>query len=89
MSKGGAIANSPLSLANANRGQLLPGKSVQLGQASYTIVNTADLAKTGLGGFSGGSKAEADDVLKTLLRTNPGLRGTLQVVAEDELELVE
>lgn len=89
MSKGGAIANSPLSRANADNAQKLVGGSVQLGQATYTIVNTANLAKAAIGDFTAGSKAEADDKLKIVLRTNPKLRGTLQVMAEDELELVE
>ncbi|WP_394748065.1 DUF6603 domain-containing protein [Spongiimicrobium salis] len=89
MSKGGAIANSPLSRTNMANKQVLTGKSVQLGQPGYTIVNTKDLVKAKQTDFTVGSKAEADDRLKSLLRANPSLRGTLQVVPEDELELVE
>ncbi len=51
-------------------------------------VNTSNLTAEKIGGFTAGSKAEADDLLKDLLRTNPILGKTLLVVATDELEEV-
>ena len=74
MVKGGAIGKSELS-KKLKENAFLNTNSVELKTESFTVANVDTLDRVELNGFTGGSKAEADSYLKTLLITRPELKG--------------
>lgn len=85
MTRGGAVGRSTLS--REKRISRLPEKTrkVDLSDESFTIVNTDDLHRSGLAEIGRGTKSRIDDELSRILKDNPELKGTIQIVPEFEL----
>ncbi len=79
----GAISSSELSYARKRKSSLAP-EAVGVRQESYAIVNTGDLKLFDELSLLGNEHA-ATARLKTLIETNPSLRGSLQIVPAFEL----
>ncbi|HEY2962788.1 MAG TPA: hypothetical protein VGJ37_10260, partial [Pyrinomonadaceae bacterium] len=79
----GAIAKSELSFARTRKSSLAP-EAVVVSQEPFAIVNSGDLQLFDASSLLGSEHA-AVARLNELTRTNPSLRGTLQVVPAFEL----
>ena len=79
----GAISKSPLSFARTRKSSLAP-EAVVVSQEPFAIVNSSDLQLFDASSLLGSEHA-AVARLNELTRTNPNLRGTLQVVPAFEL----
>lgn len=80
MTRGGAITDSPLSVAKRRPGGNGPA-GVDVADGDYHVVNVSDLATHG----SARTEAEAYALRDELVRTDPALAGSIQVVAAYEL----
>lgn len=87
MARRGAIGRSKLSKELEQQNFQL-ADAVQIETEDYTIASTLTLQKHALASSKISTKAEADDLLKTILAQQPELAGTLQVVAAYQLEPV-
>jgi hypothetical protein len=85
LSLGGAILRNPLSVSSRKRGGNGPA-AVDVEAGAYHVVSTTDLSPAAPGA-SARTQAEAIALREDLVRRNPALAGTLQVMAADELPL--
>jgi hypothetical protein len=83
LSSGGAIARSPLSVARRAAGGNGPA-AVEVAPGSWQVVTMADLSPAAAG-TAVATQAEAYALHDALVRGDPALAGTLQVVAAHEL----
>jgi len=90
MTLGGAVGRSALS-KQLSQNNFSNANAVELKTEKFMLANVDTLEQVDLDGFSGGSRAEADTYLKTLvnnnpiLNNNPNLKGQVQIVPEYEL----
>lgn len=80
--KGGAAGRSVLA---RELKQQQSASKVQLSSEQFAIVGLSDLSRIEVAGFTSGTKTEANETLKKLLRQSPELKGKLQIVSEYEL----
>jgi hypothetical protein len=83
---GGDIGKSSLSKQLKAKDIVVKNK-VTINDELYTIVSNEDLSRYTVGGnaFKFSSKAEADDQLKQIIKNQPNLKGTLQLIPDYEL----
>jgi len=81
MVKGGAISNSALSKENRQKSFVLNNAAVDIAEEQFVIVNNATLAQHGANVFAGGSQAQADDALVSILASQPGLAGKISIAS--------
>lgn len=77
--KGGATGKSVLSRELKRKS--ITGK-VKLGDEKFAIAGLGNLSRFNTGTFVSGTNAEADKALKNILKTNPEMKGKLQIVKE-------
>jgi Family of unknown function (DUF6603) len=82
-SVGGAIEHSPLSVASRKAGGNGPA-AVTVDDAAYHVVNVADLSPAAATNTAA-TQAEAYAIRDKLVRDDPSLAGSIQVVANHEL----
>jgi hypothetical protein len=84
MLRGGAIGRNELS-KDLKIKNFRNDRAVTMQAEKFVITNLSDLSKMDLGSFNTGTKAEADDMLKRVIRANPSLKNKIQVIPEYEL----
>ena len=82
-SRGAAATRTPLSVGTRKRGGNGPA-AVAVNTNEWQVVKVADLSPAGAGATVG-TQTEAIALRDALIRDNPALAGTLQVVASHEL----
>ncbi len=85
MSRGGSVVANKLSVASRKAGGNGPA-AVEVATGGYQVVNINDLSPAA-GGAKTSTQAEAYALQNELIRRNPSLAGTIQVMADHELTL--
>jgi len=85
MIKGGAISKCPLSIENKQKNFVLNNAAVDIAEEQFVIVNNATLAQHGVDVFAGGSQAQANDALQTILAQQPQLQGKISIASAYQL----
>lgn len=83
MSRGGAVASNKLSVSARKAGGNGPAV-VGVAAGGYQVVNVADLSPA-IAGSQASTQAEAYALCNELIRKDPSLAGTIQVMGEHEL----
>jgi len=79
--RGGAIGQSPLSKANVLKRLALDNKRVKTGTEAFAVV-FKEILRRCPGTFTQGTRDEADQRLKTLVKDDPSLADKIQMVPE-------
>ena len=79
--RGGAVRDSALS-KKKKAAKIQNPRMVNLKQPGYKIVNSSTLVDFVESGFTGGSRAEANEALLNILKSSPGMKGKLMIVPE-------
>ncbi|HEY6977506.1 MAG TPA: DUF6603 domain-containing protein, partial [Chitinophagaceae bacterium] len=81
MIKGGAISQCPLSIETKQKNFVLNNAAVNIVEEQFVIIDNATLAQHGTNVFAGGSQAQANDALQSILLSKPELKGKISIAS--------
>lgn len=83
--KGGVIAHSALSQENKLKQSIKMSEPISLVADEFKVVSSVDLTQIAGIDFSGGSKAQATDALRSFVKANPKMKDKVQMVPSYQL----
>ncbi len=83
--KGGVIAHSALSQENKLKQSIKMSEPISLVADEFKVVSSVDLTQIAGIDFSGGSKAQATDALRSFIKANPKMKDKVQMVPSYQL----
>jgi hypothetical protein len=86
LTKGGDIAKCALSQEYKDKAFKKDGGSVAMYDETFVIVNNSTLTQHAADAFSGGSQAEAQSALNTILKADPSLKSNISITPAYHLD---